>query len=428
MQGQTGRNGMRPSKRPLLKESNMKDIKKVVLAYSGGLDTSVIIPWLRETYGCEVIAYAADLGQGEELEPLHEKAIKSGASKLFIEDLKEELLNDFILPVLRADAVYEHKYLLATSLARPLIAKRQVEIAHREGADAVSHGATGKGNDQVRFELAYKALDPSLKVIACWREPEWTLTSREEAIEYAKARNIPVPVTAAKPYSMDRNLWHLSFEGGILEDPANAPESEMFLLTVDPEKAPDQPQWIEIEFVEGRPVAVDGRKMGSLDLVMHLNEVAGKHGVGRVDLVEDRLVGMKSRGVYECPAATVLYAAHRDLIHLTHDRRTISFRQQVSILYSELVYNGEWFTPLRQALDAFVDSCEKVVTGKVRLKLYKGNCISAGVSSPLSIYSTKVVTFGDSGALYSHSDATGFIRLFGLPTEVRTRLQGPWKT
>jgi argininosuccinate synthase len=402
----------------------MKSVKKVVLAYSGGLDTSVIIPWLKETYGCEVIAYAADLGQGEELEPLHEKAIKSGASKLYIEDLKEELVQDFILPVLRADAVYEHKYLLATSLARPLIAKKQVEIAHREGADAVSHGATGKGNDQVRFELTYKALDPTLNVIACWREPEWTMTSREEALEYAKARNIPVPVTAAKPYSMDRNLWHLSFEGGILEDPANAPDPEMFLLTTDPEKAPDKPRVIEIEFERGHPTALDGKRMSALDLITNLNEIAGGHGVGRIDIVEDRLVGMKSRGVYECPAATVLYAAHRELIHLTHDRRTISFRQQAATLYSELVYNGEWFVPLREALDAFVNKCEEVVTGKVRVKLYKGNCTPVGSESPMSLYSTKVVTFGDSGELYSHGDATGFIRLFGLPVEIRSRLLG----
>jgi argininosuccinate synthase len=402
----------------------VKSIKKVVLAYSGGLDTSVIIPWLRETYGCEVIAFAADLGQGEELEPLHEKAIQSGASKLFIEDLKEELVNDYILPVLQADAVYEHKYLLATSLARPLIAKKQVEIAHKEGADAVSHGATGKGNDQVRFELAYKALDPNLKVVACWREPEWTLTSREEAIEYARARNIPVPVTAAKPYSMDRNLWHLSFEGGILEDPANAPDPEMFLLTVDPEKAPDKPRVLEIEFEKGRPVAVDGKRMSCLAAIEMLNEAAGQHGVGRVDIVEDRLVGMKSRGVYECPAATVLYAAHRELMHLTHDRRTMFFRQQVAALYAELVYNGEWFTPLREALDAFVSSCEQVVTGKVRIKLYKGNCTPVGSESPLSLYSTKVATFGDSGELYSHSDATGFMKIFGLPIEMRSRLLG----
>lgn len=405
----------------------MKQVKKVVLAYSGGLDTSVIIPWLKETYNCEVIAYAADLGQGEELEPLHEKAIKSGASKLYIEDLKDELWNDFILPVLRADAVYEHKYLLATSLARPLIAKKQVEIAHREGADAVSHGATGKGNDQVRFELTYKALDPNLEVIACWREPEWTLTSREEAIDYAKARNIPVPVTAAKPYSMDRNLWHLSFEGGILEDPANAPDPEMFLMTVDPEKAPDKPRTIELEFEQGCPIKLDGKKLGGVELVDQLNRIAGENGVGRVDIVEDRLVGMKSRGVYECPAATVLYAAHRELMHLTHDRRTLSFRQQASILYAELVYNGEWFTPIREALDAFYNSCEQVVTGKVRVQLYKGNCTPIGSESPMSLYSTRVATFGDSGALYHHSDATGFMRLFGLPIETRSRLIGPRK-
>ena len=400
----------------------MKNVTKVVLAYSGGLDTSVIIPWLRETYGCEVIAFAADLGQGEELDTVREKALKSGASKVFIEDLKEELVRDYILPTLRADAVYEQKYLLATSLARPLIAKKQVEIAHRVGADAVSHGATGKGNDQVRFELTYKALDPSLKVVACWREPEWTLTSREEAIEYAKQRGIPVPVTAAKPYSMDRNLWHLSFEGGILEDPANAPDPEMFLLTVDPEKAPDAPRVVEISFEKGTPVALDGKSMSALALIEKLNAIAGEHGVGRVDIVEDRLVGIKSRGVYECPAATVLYAAHRELLRLTHDRRTLFFRQQVSNLYAELVYNGEWFTPLKEALDVFVDECEKVVTGEARLKLYKGNCIPAGAESPASLYSTAVATFGDSGELYSHGDATGFIRLFGLPIETRTRL------
>lgn len=405
----------------------MKDVKKVVLAYSGGLDTSVIIPWLRETYGCEVIAYAADLGQGEELDPVHDKALKSGASKVFIEDLKEELVEDFILPVLRADAVYEHKYLLATSLARPLIAKRQVQIAHQEGADAVSHGATGKGNDQVRFELTYKALDPNLTVVACWREPEWTLTSREEALDYAKERGIPVPVTAAKPYSMDRNLWHLSFEGGVLEDPANAPDPDMFLLTVDPQKAPDKPTVVELMFDQGRPVGVDGKTMTPYEVIVLLNEIAGANGVGRVDIVEDRLVGMKSRGVYECPAATVMYAAHRELIHLTHDRRTIAFRQQVATLYSELVYNGEWYTPLREALDSFVNTCETVVTGKVRVQLYKGNCTPIGVESPKSLYSTKVATFGDSGELYSHADATGFMRLFGLPIEMRTRLQGPPK-
>jgi len=402
----------------------MKEVKKVVLAYSGGLDTSVIIPWLKETYGCEVIAYAADLGQGEELEPVREKALKSGASAVFVEDLKDELVEDFIFPTLRADAVYEQKYLLATSLARPLIAKRQVEIAQREGADALSHGATGKGNDQVRFELTYKALDPSLKVVACWREPEWTIASREEAIEYAKARNIPVPVTADKPYSMDRNLWHLSFEGGILEDPSNPPDPEMFVLTVDPEKAPHQPRTVEIAFEKGRPVALDGSEMSGLDLIQKLNGIAGENGVGRVDIVEDRLVGMKSRGVYECPAGTVLYAAHRELMRLTHDRRTLFFRQQVSNLYAELVYNGEWFTPLKEALDVFVDKCEEVVTGKVRLKLYKGNCILAGTESPTSLYSKSVVTFGDSGALYSHSDATGFIKVFGLPVETRARLFG----
>lgn len=400
----------------------MSQYNKVVLAYSGGLDTSVIIPWLKETYGCEVIAYVADVGQGDEPEPIRKKALQSGASKVFIEDLREELVTDYIYPTLQADAVYEHKYLLATSLARPLIAKRQVEIARAENADALSHGATGKGNDQVRFELTFKALAPDLHVIACWRDPLWTITSREEAIEYARERNIPVPVTAAKPYSMDQNLWHLSFEGGILENPANPPDPEMFVLTVDPRQAPDQPENVTIDFEQGRPVAVNGEALPPIQLVETLNTIAGRNGVGRVDIVEDRLVGMKSRGVYECPAAAVLYEAHRELIYLTHDKRTLMFRQQVANLYAELVYNGEWFSQLREALDVFVRECEKVMTGRVVLQLYRGNCTVISRESPNSLYNEAVATFGDSGELYRHSDATGFIRLFGLPLETRGRL------
>jgi len=399
-----------------------KTPKKVVLAYSGGLDTSVIIPWLRETYGCEVIAYAADLGQGEELEPVEQKAKKSGASKAYIEDLRDEFVNDFIMPTLRADAVYEGKYLLATSIARPLIAKKQIEIAHKEGADAVSHGATGKGNDQVRFELTYKALDPDIQVIAPWREPKWDLTSREDAIEYAEERGIPVPVTADKPYSMDRNMWHLSFEGGRIEDPWNEPDEEMFLLTVSPEKAPDKPTYLEIEFEEGYPVKIDGKKMSPREIVEFCNEVGGKNGVGRVDIVEDRLVGMKSHGIYECPGATILYTAHRELLYLVLDRRTFFERQRLALLYAELAYNGEWFTPIRESINAFVNVSERRVTGTVRLKLYKGNCTPVGRKSPNSLYSESFATFGAS-RFYQHGDATGFIKIFGLPLEVRARLE-----
>lgn len=396
--------------------------KKVVLAYSGGLDTSVIIPWLIENYGCEVIAYAADVGQAEELEGVREKALKSGATKAFVEDLRDEFVRNYIFPTLRADAVYEGKYLLGTSIARPIIAKRQIEIAHREGADAVSHGATGRGNDQVRFELTYKSIDPDIRVIAPWRDPKWTIRSREDAIAYAEKRNIPLPVSKSKPYSMDRNLWHLSFESGILEDPTKEPLKEMFLLTVDPMDAPNKPTYLEIEFSEGTPVGIDGKAMAPVALVEYCNKVGGQNGVGRVDIVEDRLVGMKAHGVYECPGATILYAAHKELLHMVLDRRTFLERQRLSILYAELAYNGEWFTPLRDSIDAFVNVTEKNVTGKVRLKLYKGNCAVVGRQSPNSLYSESYATFGASTRI-GHEHATGFIKIFGLPIEVRARAE-----
>jgi len=395
-------------------------LKKVVLAYSGGLDTSIIIPWLKENYGCEVIAMSADLGQGEELEPLREKAIKSGASKIYIEDVKEEFVRDYIFPTLKAGAVYEGKYLLGTSMARPLIAKKLVEIAEKEGADAVAHGATGKGNDQVRFELGVKALNPDLKIIAPWRI--WDIRSREDAIDYARARGIPVPVTKERTYSMDRNLWHLSHEGADLEDPANEPRSDMFLLTVPPEEAPDEATYIEIGFESGVPVALDGKSCGPVELIERLNEIAGKNGVGIVDMVENRLVGMKSRGVYETPGGTVLYLAHRELELLTLDRNTLHFKEIIAGRYAELVYDGLWFSPLREALDAFVEETQRTVTGTVRVKLYKGNCTPAGASSPFSLYNKELATFGRD-EIYSQQDAEGFINLFGLPLKVRALMK-----
>jgi len=393
---------------------------KVVLAYSGGLDTSIIIPWLKENYGYEVIAMVADLGQKEELEPLREKAIKSGASKLYIEDLKEEFVTDFIFPTLQAGAVYEGKYLLGTSFARPLIAKRLVEIAEKEGAVAVAHGATGKGNDQVRFELSVKALNPDLKIIAPWRE--WNIRSREDAIDYAKERGIPVPVTKEKPYSMDRNLWHLSHEGGDLEDPWNEPKDDLYLLGVSPEKAPDKPVYVEIEFEQGIPVAVDGERLGPVELVERLNRLGGENGIGIVDMVENRLVGMKSRGVYETPGGTILYAAHQNLEALTLDRATLHYKQMVALKYSELVYDGLWYSPLREALDAFVKVTQKNVTGTSRIKLYKGNCTPAGTKSPYSLYNQKLATFGED-EVYNQKDAEGFINLFGLPLKVRAMME-----
>ena len=395
----------------------MSQKEKVVLAYSGGLDTSIIIPWLNENYDYEVIAMAADVGQGEELDPLNEKAIKTGASKIYIEDLKEEFITDFIYPTLKAGAVYEGKYLLGTSFARPLIAKRMVEIAEKEGATAISHGATGKGNDQVRFELTVKALAPHLKIIAPWRI--WDIKSREDAIDYAQERNIPLPVTKKDNYSMDRNLWHLSHEGQDLEDPWNEPQYEKLLkLMVSPEKAPDKPTYVEIYFEKGIPKKVNGVEYGPVQLVDVLNKLGAENGVGIVDMVENRLVGMKSRGVYETPGGTVLYAAHRELELICLDRDTLHYKDIVAQRFAELVYNGQWYTPLREALSAFVDSTQQTVTGTVRLKLYKGNCMPAGAKSEYSLYSEEISTFGYSTA-YDHKDAGGFINLFGLPLKVR---------
>jgi argininosuccinate synthase len=391
-------------------------VHKVVLAYSGGLDTSIIIPWLKDNYGADVIAFAADIGQGgEELAGLEEKALQTGAVKCVIEDLREEFIRDFAFPTLRAGAVYERKYLLGTSFARPLIARRQIEIAEQEGADAVAHGCTGKGNDQVRFELAAKALNPKLRIIAPWRE--WDIKSREDAIDYAQDRKIPVKATREKIYSEDRNLWHLSHEGGILEDPWNEPEESMWKLTVSPETAPDQPQYVEIAFEAGTPIAVDGRALGPVELVVELNRIGGAHGVGRIDLVENRLVGMKSRGAYETPGGTLLLAAHRELEALTLDRTTLHYKDLLAGKYAELVYNGQWFTPLREAMDEFVDSTQQRVAGSVRLKLYKGNVMVAGRKSPYSLYREDLATFGED-AVYNQRDAEGFINLFGLPSKV----------
>ncbi|AVX21747.1 argininosuccinate synthase [Carboxydocella sporoproducens DSM 16521] len=395
-------------------------MKKVVLAYSGGLDTSIIIPWLKENYGYEVIAMVADLGQGEELAPLREKAIKSGASKIYIEDLKQEFVEDFIWPTLKAGAIYEGKYLLGTSFARPLIAKRLVEIARQEGAEAVAHGATGKGNDQVRFELAVKALAPDLKIIAPWRL--WDIRSREDAIDYAQARGIPVPVTKARPYSMDRNLWHLSHEGADLEDPWNEPQKDVLMLITPPEEAPDQPTYVELEFEQGIPVKLNGEALDGVSLIEKLNEIAGANGVGVVDMVENRLVGMKSRGVYETPAGTVLYAAHRELELLCLDRATLHYKDLVAQRYAELVYDGVWYHPLREAIDAFVNVTQKTVTGTVRLKLYKGSCTPAGAKSPYSLYHQELSTFGRD-EIYNQKDAEGFINLFGLPLLVRAMME-----
>jgi len=398
-----------------------EDIKKVVLAYSGGLDTSVIIPWLKEHYNnCEVIAACADLDQGDELEPVHDKALKTGASKCYIMDLKEEFISDYVWPTVKAGAVYEKKYLLGTSFARPLIAKKLVEIAEKEGADAIAHGATGKGNDQVRFELSVKALAPQLAIIAPWRE--WELRSRDQEIDYAAAHNIPIPVSHDHDYSMDRNMWHLSHEGSDLEDPWNAPKDELFIVTNIPEKAPDKPEYVELEYVEGVPVSVNGEKLSPAKLVEKLNEIGIRNAVGITDMVEDRLVGMKSRGVYENPAGAIIYYGHNDLENLCLDRATQSFKQQVSIRYSELVYDGMWFSPLREALDAFVNETQKTVTGTVRMKLYKGNIYSAGVKSPYSLYSQEYVTFGED-EVYNQADATGFINLFGLPLKVRALMK-----
>ena len=395
--------------------------EKILLAYSGGLDTSIIIPWLLEHYDCEVIAMAGEVGIGLDHEALRAKALKCGASACFIEDIAEEFITDYIYPTLKAGAVYEGKYLLGTSFARPIIAKRMVEIAKREGCTAIAHGCTGKGNDQVRFELTVKALAPELKIIAPWRI--WDIRSRDEELEYANARGIPVPVTRETNYSKDMNLWHLSHEGMDLEDPANEPQYEKILeLMVSPEKAPDQPAYISIDFEKGVPVAVDGDKLAPVDLLKKLNEIAGSNGVGIVDLVENRLVGMKSRGVYETPGGTLLYAAHRELELLCLDRDTLHYKDQVALRYAELVYFGQWFHPLREALDAFVDTTQQTVSGTCRLKLYKGNVMPAGTTSPYSLYQEALSTFGEDD-VYNQADAGGFINCFGLPMKVIAQMK-----
>lgn len=397
-----------------------KSCKKVVLAYSGGLDTSIIIPWLKENYGCEVIAMAADVGQQEELDGLEEKALASGASKLYIEDLRKEFAEDFVYPTLMAGAKYEGKYLLGTSHARPLIARRQVEIARKENADAVCHGATGKGNDQVRFELTFKAFAPDLAIIAPWRE--WDIRSREDAIEYAKAHNVPIAQTKEKIYSRDRNLWHISHEGGHIEDPWNEPQEDVYTLSVSPEAAPDKAEYVEIGFEEGRPISLDGTSYGAVELIEKLNTIAGRNGVGRITIVENRLVGMKSRGVYETPGGTVLYEAHEGLETLTLDRDALQFKQMISGRYAELVYYGKWYTQLREAMDAFVANTQRHVTGTVRMKLYKGNCTVVGVKSPYSLYREDIATFSED-EVYNQSDAEGFINLFGLPETVSAKFR-----
>ena len=396
--------------------------EKIVLAYSGGLDTSIIIAWLRENYDCEVIAVCGDVGQGKETDGLEERAKKSGASKCYIEDLREEYVRDFIFPTVKAGAVYEGKYLLGTSHARPVIAKRLVEIALKEGATAICHGATGKGNDQVRFELTIKALAPHLKIIAPWRI--WDIKSREDAVDYAEAHGIEIPVTKKDLYSRDRNIWHISHEGMDLEDPANEPQLDNLLkLTVPPEKTPDEAKYITIGFEKGVPVSLDGKKMAARPLVEELNRIGGEYGVGIADIVEDRLVGMKSRGVYETPGGTILYKALEELEYLCLDRDTQAFKRQAAIKFSELVYDGKWYTPLRESLSAMVDVMEETVTGEVRLKLYKGSVSPAGAKSPYSLYNEDIASFGDSRELYSHKDSEGFINLFGLPLKVRAMMQ-----
>ncbi len=396
--------------------------EKVVLAYSGGLDTSIIISWLKENYDYDVVCVCGDVGQGKETDGLEERAIRSGALKCYIEDLRDDYVKDYIFPTLKAGAVYEGKYLLGTSHARPIIAKRLVEIAEKEGAVAICHGATGKGNDQVRFELTIKALAPHIKIIAPWRI--WDIKSREDAVDYAEAHGIEIPVTKKDLYSRDRNIWHISHEGMDLEDPANEPQLDSLLkLGVSPEKAPDTPTYITIGFEKGEPVSLDGEKLSPRVLVEKLNELGGKNGIGIADIVEDRLVGMKSRGVYETPGGTILYTAINELEYLCLDRDTQAFKRQAAIKFSELVYDGKWFTPLREALSAMVDSMEETVTGIVRLKLYKGTVSPAGAKSEYSLYNEDIASFGDSHELYSHKDSAGFINLFGLPLKVRALMK-----
>ncbi len=394
-------------------------VNKVVLAYSGGLDTSVIVPWLKNNYGCQVICVTANLGQGEELEGLEDKALASGASKIYIEDLRGEFITEYIYPTLMAGAIYERKYLLGTSFARPLIARRQVEIAEIEGAEAVSHGCTGKGNDQVRFELTYQALNPRLKVISPWRE--WDIRSREDALDYAAEHNVPVTATEKSIYSRDANIWHLSHEGGILENPWQEPEEAMYQRSVAPEKAPDEPEYVTIDFHQGMPTRVNGVAMGPISLLETLNDLGGRHGIGRADIVENRLVGMKSHGVYETPGGTILVEAHQALEQLCLDKETLHYKQQVALKYADLVYNGQWYTQLREALDAFVEVTQRDMTGQVRLKLYKGNVLLVGRRSPFSLYREDFATFGEED-VYNQADAEGFIKLFGLPLKVHAML------
>lgn len=399
-----------------------KKIKKVVLAYSGGLDTSVIVRWLIETYDCEVICFAADVGQKEELTGLEEKAINTGASKIYIEDLREEFARDFVFPALRANAIYEGTYLLGTSLARPLIAKRQIEIARKEKADSVCHGATGKGNDQVRFELTYIALNPGINIIAAWKDDNWIFNSREAMFDYAKKYKIPVPLTKKKPYSSDRNLLHISHEGGILEDTWAEPPEDIFVLTNSPERAPNKPTYVEIDFIKGNPVAIDGKKMSPATLMDHINILAGKNGVGRVDMVENRFVGMKSRGVYETPGGTVLWAAHRAVESITMDREVMFMRDSMIPKYAQLAYNGFWYAPEMKTLQTYIDATQENVTGTARIKLYKGNCVVVGRKSPYSLYSEAFATF-EKDEVYNQKDAIGFIRLNGLRLRIQKMMK-----
>lgn len=401
---------------------NDGEMTKVVLAYSGGLDTSVIIPWLKENYqNCQVIAVCGDVGQGDELDIVYEKALKSGASKCYIVDLKKEFVKDFVWPVIKAGSKYEGKYLLGTSVARPLIAKALVDVAKKEGAQYICHGATGKGNDQVRFEVSIAALSPDTKIIAPWRE--WDIKSREDAIDYAKSHGIEVPVTKKRPYSMDRNVLHLSHEGGDLENPENEPIDDLCLICTRPEEAPDQAEYIVIDFEKGQPVAINGQKFDEpLSLLEKANEIGAKHGIGILDMVENRLVGMKSRGIYETPGGTLLMEAHQLLESLTLDRDTASFKSHIAIKYAQLLYDGLWYTPLKQALDAFIDSTQETCTGQIKMKLYKGNCIPAGIKSPYSLYSEEIATFGEDD-VYDQKDAEGFIHLFSLPLKTNARMR-----
>ena len=392
--------------------------EKVVLAYSGGLDTSVMIPWLKEHYNCEVVAMCANLGQADELDGLEDKAMQTGACSVYVEDLREVFITDYIYPTLMAGAIYEKEYLLGTSFGRPLIAKRQVEIAEKEGATMVAHGATGKGNDQVRFELTFMALNPELKIIAPWKDDKWTLHSREDCLDYADKHNIPVSQSKKRIYSEDRNIWHISHEGGVLEDPATEAPDDVFTLSKCIEQASDAPEYVTLNFKQGRPVSVNGQALGPVDLLTTLNRMGSEHAIGQVDMVENRLVGIKSRGVYETPGGSILYAAHRMLEQLVHDRDTALIKQRLGLDYAQLVYDGRWFTPAREAMDAFVASTQQVVSGEVRVKLYKGNIVPAGVTSPHSLYREDLASFSDTD-LYNQKDATGFIRVFGLPMKVQ---------